>query len=63
MVILTQFQLNISYGLGEIALQSQQCQTENAEIGGSKKLIWFLELYISGSTNLRKIVFYRLKLL
>ena len=33
------------------------------EFGVQSKFIWFLELYISGSTNLRKVVFYKLKLL
>ena len=30
---------------------------------GDRVSFWFLELYISGSTNLRKVVFYKLKLL
>ena len=31
------------------------------KLGVQSKFIWFLELYISGSTNFRKVIFYRLK--
>ena len=33
------------------------------KLGVKSKFISFLELYISGSTNSRKVIFYRLKLL
>ena len=47
------------YGLGEIAIQSWQGQTENSTNEVESKFIWFLQFYISGlSTDPRKVVLF-----
>ena len=55
------FQLNVFYGLGEIALQSykvSKVRLGTPKPGIQSKFIKFLELCIFGSTNPRKILLY-----
>ena len=51
------------HGLGEIVLQVSRERLKAPKLGVLRKFIWFLELYISGSTKPTKALFYSLKLL